>query len=159
MSSRLFQNIREKYGFAYSVYSYTNMMSDSGVFGAYIGTDKLHIEASIELILKELKNVQAKPISKAELNRTKAQLKGSMMLSLESIPNRMMRLGSSELYFNELNPIDNIIKQIDAVTQDDIQSVANELFVQEKLSTVIFQPDMAKEQLSTGVISVAARKT
>lgn len=159
MSSRLFQNIREKYGFAYSVYSYTNMMSDSGVFGAYIGTDKLHIEASIELILKELKNVQAKPISKAELNRTKAQLKGSMMLSLESIPNRMMRLGSSELYFNELNPIDNIIKQIDAVTQDDIQSVANELFVEDKLSTVIFQPDMAKDQAPTGVISVAARKT
>ena len=81
------------------------------------------------------------------------------MLSLESIPNRMMRLGSSELYFNELNPIDNIIKQIDAVTQDDIQSVANELFVEDKLSTVIFQPDMAKEQVPAGVVSVAARKS
>lgn len=158
MSSRLFQNIREKYGFAYSVYSYTNMMSDSGVFGAYIGTDKLHVDASIELIKKELRNVQAKPISKVELNRTKAQLKGSMMLSLESIPNRMMRLGSSELYFNELNPIDNIIKQIDAVTQDDVQSVANELFIEDKLSMVIFQPDARKKEPSAGVTSAAARK-
>lgn len=158
MSSRLFQNIREKYGFAYSVYSYTNMMSDSGVFGAYIGTDKLHVDASIELIKKELRNVQAKPISKVELNRTKAQLKGSMMLSLESIPSRMMRLGSSELYFNELNPIDSIIKQIDAVTQDDVQAVATELFVEGKLSTIIFQPDTPKDQTSIGPISVAARK-
>ncbi|MBI3585542.1 MAG: insulinase family protein [Ignavibacteriales bacterium] len=158
MSSRLFQNIREKYGFAYSVYSYTNMMSDSGVFGVYIGTDKLHVDASIELIKKELRNVQAKPISKVELNRTKAQLKGSMMLSLESIPSRMMRLGSSELYFNELNPIDSIIKQIDAVTQDDVQAVANELFVEDKLSTIIFQPDTPKDQTSIGPISVAARK-
>jgi len=141
MSSRLFQNIREKYGFAYTVYSFATMMSDAGAFGAYIGTDRQHIGASIELIMKELEKLNTKPVSHAELNRTKAQLKGSMMLSLESIPNRMMRLGSSELFFNSVNPIDSILRQIDAVTQDDIQAVAHELFVEDELSTVVFQPE------------------
>jgi predicted Zn-dependent peptidase len=141
MSSRLFQNIREKYGFAYTVYSFATMMSDAGAFGAYVGTDRQHIGASIELIMKELEKLNSKPVSHAELNRTKAQLKGSMMLSLESIPNRMMRLGSSELYFNSVNPIDSILRQIDAVTQDDIQAIAHELFVEDELSTVVFQPE------------------
>jgi predicted Zn-dependent peptidase len=141
MSSRLFQNIREKYGFAYTVYSFTTLMSDAGVFGAYIGTDRQHVDASIELILKELGKLTSKPVFQNELNRTKVQLKGSMMLSLESIPNRMMRLGSSELYFNSVNPIDSILRQIDAVTQDDIQAVARDLFVEDSLSTVVFQPE------------------
>jgi predicted Zn-dependent peptidase len=145
MSSRLFQNIRERYGFAYTVYSYATMMSDAGVFGAYIGTDRQHIDASIELIMKELGKLKTKPVSHAELNRTKAQLKGSMMLSLESIPNRMMRLGSSELYFNLVNPIDSILRQIDAVTQDDILAVAHELFIEDELSTVVFQPEGDRE--------------
>jgi len=141
MSSRLFQNIREKYGFAYSVYSYVTMMSDAGVFGSYIGTDKNHVPASIDLIMKELEKLRTRPVPRAELNRTKAQLKGNMMLSLESIPNRMMRLGSSVLYFDEVKPIDSILRQINAVTQDEIQAIAQELFVERKLSTVVFLPE------------------
>ena len=141
MSSRLFQNIREKYGFAYSVYSYATLMSDAGVFSAYIGTDKQHIETSTELILKEFEKLRLKPVSRAELNRTKAQLKGSMMISLESIPNRMMRLGTAELYFQDVNPIDAIIKQIDAVQEDDIQAIANELFRENRLSKVVIHPE------------------
>ena len=108
MSSRLFQNIREKYGFAYNVYTFANMMSDTGTFGAYIGTDTSHIHDSIDLIWKELKKIHDRGVAKSELERTKAQLKGGMMLSLESIPNRMMRLGSSELYFGEFNSMDSI---------------------------------------------------
>ncbi|MFH0989779.1 MAG: pitrilysin family protein [bacterium] len=145
MSSRLFQNIREKHGFAYSVYSYVHMMSDSGVFGSYIGTDSSHINHSIDLIYREMDKILAKPISRSELRRTKAQLKGSMMLSLESIPNRMIRLGSSELYFHEHKPIDSIIQQIDAVTTDDVYSVAKNLYVKENLSTVIFYPTEKEE--------------
>jgi len=91
--------------------------------------------------MRELEKLKTKPVSHAELKRTKAQLKGSMMLSLESIPNRMMRLGSSELHLNALQPIDTIVKQIDAVRQDEIQAIAQELFVEKKLSTVIFLPD------------------
>ena len=141
MSSRLFQNIREKYGFAYSVYSTATLMSDAGVFSAYIGTDKQHVDFSTDLILKEFDKLVRKPVSHAELHRTKAQLKGSMMLSLESIPHRMMRLGTSELYFQDINPIDAILKEINNVQQDDVQALAQSLFKESKLSKVIIHPD------------------
>ena len=140
MSSRLYQNIRERYGFAYSVYSYTNLMSDSGVFGAYIATDKKNIENSIELIQKELTRLKLKPVSRAELERTKSQIKGVLMLSLENMSGRMMRLGSSELYFESFTSLDTILKKVDAVTPESIQRVANDLFREEKFSTVIVRP-------------------
>lgn len=141
MSSRLFQNIRERYGFAYSVYSFVNMLSDSGSFGVYVGTDKNQIEASTELIHRELAKLRSKVVSKSELSRTKAQLKGSMMLSLESIPHRMMRLGSSELYFGVLSPLDTIVKQIDAVTPYHVHDIAVKLFKDEQFSKIVFRPD------------------
>ncbi|MBI5471733.1 MAG: insulinase family protein [Ignavibacteriae bacterium] len=140
MSSRLYQNIREKYGFAYSVYSYTNLMSDTGVFGAYMATDKKNIDNSIQLILKELTRLKAKPVPKAELDRTKSQIKGVMMLGLENMSGRMMRLGSSELYFESFTSLDTILKKVDAVTPDSILRVANDLFNEEKFSTVIIRP-------------------
>src|SRR5208283_4713653 len=92
MSSRLFQNIRERYGFAYSVFSFANLLSDTGSFGIYIGTDNKHIDKSLALMHHELEKLHEKPIGAAELKRTKAQLKGTTMLSLESMSNRMMRL-------------------------------------------------------------------
>jgi len=141
MSSRLFQNIRERYGFAYNVYSFVSLLSDSGSFGVYIGTDGNHIDRCIELIEKELGKLIDKPVSRNELARTKAQLKGGMMLSLENIPNRMLRLGSSELYFQHLASLDSIIKEIDVVTPELLQEVAAELFVRERLAGVVFKPN------------------
>ncbi len=140
MSSRLFQNIREKYGFAYAIYSFANLMSDTGNFGVYVATDGSNIGHSIDLIYRELDKLKSRPISSAELRRTKAQLKGSMMLSLESMSSRMMRLGSSEFYFNRLIPLDEIISSIDGVTAEHIQDVAHHLFRFENFSTVIFKP-------------------
>ena len=140
MSSRLYQNIRERFGFAYSVYSYANLMSDAGTFAAYIGTDKTHVNTCIDLILKEFDKLKKRKISSAELERTKAQLKGSMMLSLESMPSRMMRLGSSELYFGKLMSLDMVTKEVDAVTADHILELAQELFDPGKFSTIIFNP-------------------
>jgi predicted Zn-dependent peptidase len=139
MSSRLFQSLREKRGLAYSVYSFANFLSDTGSFGVYVGTDGENIDASLELIWKELERLKSKELPAAELKRTQAQLKGSMMLSLESIPNRMMRLGSSELYFHELKSLDWIIQQIDAVDQEAIHDVANQLFFPERFVTVVFK--------------------
>jgi predicted Zn-dependent peptidase len=156
MSSRLFQNVRERYGFAYNVYSFANMLSDSGSFGVYVGTDKAHIEASTDLIMRELHKLRAAPVSKAELSRTKAQLKGSMMLSLESIPHRMMRLGSSELYFGELTPLDSLLSQIDNVDAGQVQHLAQELFKEEQFSKIIFRPDMSKADRSLGAANLAA---
>lgn len=141
MSSRLFQNIREKYGFAYSVYSFNNMMRDTGSAGVYVGTDDSHVQKCIDLVWKELKSVRKHAITKQELERTKAQLKGSLMLGMENIPNRMIRLGSSELYFGELITLDTIIAKIDAVTRDEVQEIAEELFAEDRFATVIFHPD------------------
>ncbi len=140
MSSRLYQNIREKYGFAYSVYSYTNLLSDAGVFGVYAGTDNKNVENAIELIHKELTRLKTRPVSKAELERTKSQIKGVMMLGLENMSGRMMRLGSSELYFETFTSLDTILKKIDAVTPEAIQLVANDLFDEDKFSTVVIRP-------------------
>jgi predicted Zn-dependent peptidase len=141
MSSRLFQNIREKYGFAYAVYSFNNMMQDTGSMGVYIGTDGVHVQKCIDLVWKELKSLKKEGISRQELARTKAQLKGSLMLGMENIPNRMIRLGSSELYFGELIPLDTITSKIDAVKRDEVQSIAEYLFDEDKFSTIIFHPD------------------
>jgi predicted Zn-dependent peptidase len=140
MSSRLFQNIREKYGFAYNVYSFANLMSDTGNFGAYIGTDNNNIDNSINLILKELEKLKTKPVGNAELKRTKAQLKGTMMLSLESMSSRMMRLGSGEMYLGDFVPLNAILKKIEAVSPDEILETANHLFRMDNFSTVIFKP-------------------
>ncbi len=140
MSSRLFQNIREKYGFAYAVYSFANLMSDTGNFGVYIATDDSNIRRSIDLIYRELEKLKGRGVSPAELKRTKAQLKGSMMLSLESMSSRMMRLGSSEFYFGRSLPLNEIVASIDAVKADEIQAVAHRLFKFENFSTVIFKP-------------------
>ena len=156
MSSRLFQNVRERYGFAYSVYSFANMLSDSGSFGVYVGTDKGHVEASTDLIMRELANLKSKSVSKAELARTKAQLKGSMMLSLESIPHRMMRLGTSELYFGELSPLDTLIGEIERVDAETIQQLAKDLFREERFSKIVFRPDGSRTDKSLGASNLAA---
>ncbi len=141
MSSRLFQNIREKYGFAYAVYSFNNMMKDSGAVGVYIGTDNSHVQRCIDLVWKELKSMRKHGITKQELVRTKAQLKGSMMLGMENIPNRMIRLGSSELYFGELIAVDTIIEKVENVKREDVQEIAEELFNEDRFATVIFHPN------------------
>ena len=141
MSSRLFQNIREKCGFTYAVYSFNNMMQDTGAVGVYIGTDNSHVQRCIDLVWKELKLLRTAGITKQELTRTKAQLKGSLMLGMENIPNRMIRLGSSELYFGELIGLDTIIEKIDAVTREEVQEIAEELFKEDRFATVIFHPN------------------
>lgn len=140
MSSRLFQNIREKFGFAYSVYSFASLLSDTGSFGVYIGTDEKHIDESLRLIHRELAALRTREVGAAELKRTKAQIKGTMMLSLESMSNRMMRLGSGELYYGEYLSLDEVLRKVDAVDAASVNDVARRLFRDEEFSTVIFKP-------------------
>ena len=140
MSSRLYQTIRERHGLAYSVYSFVNLLSDAGVFGTYIGTDKKNIDRSISLIHKEFDKLKSRLVSRAELDRTKAQIKGTLTLGLENMSGRMMRLGSGELYFENYTTVDSILKKVDAVTPDAIMAVANDLFHEEGFSTVIIRP-------------------
>lgn len=143
MSSRLFQSIRERRGFAYTVYSYANTMTDTGTFGVYAGLDASNVEKVRDLVWNELTALRTKPVPAAELRRTKDQLKGSMMLNLESIPNRMMRLGGSELSIGRLPSLETVLDSIDAVTSADIQRVAETLFRPERFATVILEPSGA----------------
>jgi predicted Zn-dependent peptidase len=143
MSSRLFQNVREKYGFAYSVYSFLNFMSDSGTFGMYIATDNKHIDKCLHLLFGELERLKRKPVKSAELQRTKAQLKGNTMLGLESTSNRMMRLGTGELYFESFMEMDEILARVDAVSIDDLVEVAELLFDENKFSTIVIKNENA----------------
>lgn len=141
MSSRLFQQIREKHGLAYSVYSFLTLMKETGVFGIYVGTDKNSVRSAVDLSYNELYKLKTKPLTTGELKRAKAQLKGSMLLSLESTSNRMMRLGNGELYFGEYIPLDLIVKNIDSVNADDVQQVAKVLFHVEDFTTVVLSPE------------------
>ncbi|KAB2926305.1 MAG: insulinase family protein [Bacteroidetes bacterium] len=141
MSSRLFQQIREKHGLAYSVYSFLSLTNETGAFGIYAGTDKATVGDALELGYRELEKVKKTRIPPRELSRAKAQLKGSMLMSLESTSNRMMRLGNGELYFGEYRPLDTIVRNIDAVTADDVIRTARRLFDTKNFTTVVVTPE------------------
>jgi len=140
MSSRLFQNIREKHGIAYSVYSFIDFLFDTGLFGIYIGTDKNKVDDSLELINKELKQLMKQSISRAELDRTKSQLKGNLMLGLESTSSRMNRLAKMEVYLQKHFTLDDTLNEIAKVSQEDVLNIANELFVSDRIYTTILKP-------------------
>jgi len=140
MSSRLYQSVRERHGLAYSIYSFVNMLSDTGVFGTYVATDENNVANAIDLIFIELGKLRSKSVSKAELDRTKSQIKGTMMLGLENMSGRMMRLGTSEMVFEKYVPIQMVLDNIDRVTVENIHHVAKELFVEDQFSTVIIRP-------------------
>jgi predicted Zn-dependent peptidase len=140
MSSRLFQSLRERYGYAYSVYSFVNTLSDTGNVGIYIGMDANNIDASMSVIRRELDKLRRTSVGRLELQRTKAQIKGSMMLSLESMSSRMMRLGTGEMYYGRHITLDEIVNKIDEVTLDDIHRVANNLLDLDRFSTIIIRP-------------------
>ncbi|MEX0600510.1 MAG: pitrilysin family protein, partial [Rhodothermales bacterium] len=140
MSSRLNQNIREKYGFCYNVYSFMNMHSDSGDFGVYIGTDVQKVDRAMQLIMRELQKLVDVPVSSRMMNQAKNQVRGSVMLGLESMSNRMMRIGRQELYFERYISLDEINADVEAVSADDVQRVAEKMFEEGRFSSVILLP-------------------
>ncbi len=140
MSSRLNQNIREKYGWCYSVYSFTNIQADSGDVGVYIGTDASRVERSRGLIQRELTKLAETPVSARMLSSAKHQLKGSIVLGMESTTNRMQRLGRVELTYGQVVPLDRVVDEIEAVTADGVRVLADELFAPERMSTAALLP-------------------
>ncbi len=128
MSSRLFQEIREERGLAYSVYSYHSSYKEAGTFSIYTGTAPEHVGQVFDIVTHILHDVAEKGITDKELNKGKEQLKGSLMLSLESTNSRMSRLGKNELLLGRHLSLDEIIAKIDRVTHESILSVAQQLF-------------------------------
>ncbi len=141
MSSRLNQNVREKYGWCYSVYSFANVNGDSGDVGAYIGTDPARVDRSRQLIVREMQKLAETVVSPRMLDRARQQLKGSIVLGLESTSSRMQRLGRVELTYGREIPIPEVVEEIEAVTAEDVRALAAELFAPERLSTVTILPE------------------
>ena len=141
MSSRLNQNIREKYGWCYSVYSFVNVQTDSGDLGVYIGTDASRIERSRTLIEREMTKLAETAVSERMLTRAKHQLKGSIVLGLESTSNRMQRLGRVELVYGRTVGLDEVVAEIDAVTAEGVRGLAADLFAPGQLSTAVILPE------------------
>ena len=137
MSSRLFQEIREKRGLAYSVYSYTSQYADTGTFGVYAGCQPGKVDEVLAICREEVAKAAASGITPEELIRGKGQLRGSMVLGLEDTGSRMSRIGKSELVYEELLSVDDVLAHIDAVTLDDISAVAAEVLDQPMTLTVI----------------------
>ena len=139
-SSRLFQEIREKRGMAYSVYSFASQYTDTGQLGVYIGTREENLAECLEVAREQIADIAAGNLAPNELERAKENLKGRIMLSMESTSNRMSRLGKSLISDTELLSLERIIAEIEAVETDEIAELADVLLAPEKLSAAGIGP-------------------
>jgi predicted Zn-dependent peptidase len=126
MSSRLFQEVREKRGLAYAVYSYHHGYSDAGAIKMYVGSTTGHVEEAVKVISEQLGRIREEPVTEEELQRTKEQLKSATILALESTAARMTRIGRSVITGVELLTPEEISTRVDAVTADEIKRLAND---------------------------------
>src|SRR5271154_2250754 len=134
MSSRLFQNIRERQGLAYSIYSDLNPYRDTGCMAVYAGTSLASAAKVVKSVVNEFRALKNKPVPEEELRRSKDQLKGSLMLSLESSTARMSNLARQEMYYDRFYDLDELIEKIEAVTAEDLQALAQEFFKTESIA-------------------------
>ena len=140
MSSRLFQNIREKRGLAYSVFSGLSAYRDAGTITIYAGCANEAVGEVIDLCVEELKAMKRAPVGESELRRAKDHLKGSLMLSLENTASRMSHLARQEIYFDRHFGLDETLASIEAVTIEDVQRVASDLFSNGSLAATVVGP-------------------
>ena len=137
MSSRLFQNVREKRGLAYAVFSGLSAYRDAGSFTVYAGCSNEAVGEVIDLIVEELRGVKQTAVPEAELQRSKDHLKGSLMLSLENTASRMSHLARQEIYFDRQFGLDETLQGIEQVTTRDVQRVATDLFQNGSLAATV----------------------
>jgi predicted Zn-dependent peptidase len=140
-SSRLFQEVRERHGLAYSVYSFTSAYSDAGQIGLYVGTRADNLAAAMRVIDGELARLRSEPATADELARAKENLKGRVLLALESTGARMSRLGSEVLADAPLLTLDEVVERIDAVSLGDLEELAGELWDPARLAVAGIGPD------------------
>ncbi|HVO81548.1 MAG TPA: pitrilysin family protein [Terriglobales bacterium] len=152
MSSRLFQNIRERQGLAYAIYSDLSPYRDTGCLSVYAGTSRESAIKVVQCIVSEFSKLKAEPVSDEELRRSKDQLKGSLMLSLESSTARMSNLARQEMYFDRFYGLDELIEKIEAVTAPELQKLANEFFRTESIAVTVLgnlhDVKLTREQLA-----------
>jgi len=137
MSSRLFQNIREKRGLAYAVYSDVSPYRDTGLLSIYAGTAVKTIPEVIRLVMAEFRDLKEKPVPAEELRRAKDYLKGSLMLSLESTSSRMSNLARQEMYFGRFVTMDELLQAVEQVSAEEIQEIACEFFQPRQIAATV----------------------
>ena len=137
MSSRLFQNIREKHALAYSVYSDLNPYRDAGMMSVYAGTSLENTPKVLRMIIEEFRRMKEQPVTEEELRRAKDHLKGSMMLALESTSARMSNLARQEMYFQRFFTLDELIEAIERVTAERIREIALDFFRPEQIAVTV----------------------
>jgi predicted Zn-dependent peptidase len=152
-SSRLFQEIREKRGMAYSVYSFASQYTDTGQIGFYVGTRPENLKDCLEIAASEIADIAAGGLAEAELERAKENLKGRIMLSMESTSNRMTRLGRSVITDTEILSLPRIIAEIEAVESEAIAELASVLLAEDRLSAAGIGP--SEKRFSTAVERVS----
>ncbi len=148
MSSRLFQEVREKRGMAYSVFSYLSSYIDSGSMTIYTGTGREKIRDVIEVIRNQLDDLSSQAVSDQELSKAKEYMKGGLMLSLESSSSVMSRIAKQALYFESYQSVDDMVREIEGVTSEKILELASGSFRGDKLSMAAIGP-IQKEELSS----------
>ncbi len=137
MSSRLFQNVREKLGLAYAIFSELSLYRDTGCLAVYAGTSLENTPRVVDLVLREFADLKQRALTEDELRRAKEHLKGSMMLGLESTSSRMGNLARQALYFGRFFSLDEMADSIEQVTSDQVQSVAREFLQQERINLTV----------------------
>jgi predicted Zn-dependent peptidase len=137
MSSRLFQNIRERQGLAYAIYSDLTPYRDTGCLSVYAGTSRASAERVVQSIVSEFQKLKSEPVPEEELRRAKDQLKGSLMLSLESSTARMSNLARQEMYFDRFYSLDELIEKIESVTIEQLTELAVGYFRTESIAVTV----------------------
>jgi predicted Zn-dependent peptidase len=154
MSSRLFQNVREKRGLAYAVFSGLNTYRDAGALTVYAGCATESVGEVVDLVVEDLKALKRMPVEPEELRRAKDHLKGNLMLSLENTASRMSNLARQEIYFERQVSLDETLDGIERVTADDVQRVARDLFSDGRLGLTVLGPEsgeaMSPDRLALG---------
>ena len=140
MSSRLFQEIREKQGLAYSVYSFLTSYTDAGLLGIYVACDTKHVNRVLEIINNQIKRLLAKEITEEDVSAAKEYIIGGIYLASESVENRMLRLARNELIFGRYIPYKETVSNIESVTLDDIVEAADMLFRDKSFSLAAVGP-------------------
>jgi predicted Zn-dependent peptidase len=147
MSSRLFQEIRERRGLAYAVYSFISSHVDTGMFGFYMGVDPRTAPDTTRLVLKELEKIKDEPVDAAELNGAMEYTKGSLLLASESADNQMVRCAQNEIHFGDEVALQDVIRKIESVTPGEIQNLANDLFDRSQMTLTLLGPlDSAQKE-------------
>ncbi len=140
MSSRLFQEVREKRGLAYAIGSYSVAYDEGGLFTVYGGTSPDTFKQVLDITKTEIEKVKREGLTDDEITKSKTQIRGALVLGLENMSSRMMRMGKSLLYFDRVIPLNEIIHKINAVTHDDLARISNMLFDESKLTLAAVGP-------------------